>query len=264
MLEELRIRGLGVIDDAVLPLRPGLSVVTGETGAGKTMVVTGLLLLFGGRADAARVRAGTDSAVVDGRVDVAPDSPPARRVLHAGGELDDGTGLVLRRTVSASGRSRAHVGGAPAPVAVLAELAEHLLTVHGQSDQLRLTRPAEQRALLDRFAGIDPAPFAAAYERWRSAAAELADRTARAGELRREADLLQYGLAEIEAAAPQPGEDEELTRAAARLGAADALRTAARTAHDALLGDPDDPVGAADALALLGAAHRVLTHQAGA
>ncbi len=264
MLEELRIRGLGVIDDAVLPLRPGLSVVTGETGAGKTMVVTGLLLLFGGRADAARVRAGADAAVVDGRVDLAPDSAAARRVLDAGGELDDGTGLVLRRTVSASGRSRAHVGGAPAPVAVLGELAEHLLTVHGQSDQLRLTRPAEQRVLLDRFAGIDLQPFAAAYDRWRAAAAELADRTARATELRREADLLRHGLAEIEAAAPQPGEEEELARAAARLGAADALRTAARTGHDALLGNPDDPLGGTDAVALIATAQRALAQQAGA
>jgi DNA repair protein RecN (Recombination protein N) len=264
MLEELRIRGLGVIDDAVLPLRPGLTVVTGETGAGKTMVITGLLLLFGGRGDAARVRAGAAAAVVDGRLELAAASAAAQRVRDAGGELDDGTGLALRRTVSASGRSRAHVGGAPAPVAVLADLADHLLTVHGQSDQLRLTKPAEQRTLLDRFAGIDLAPFAAAYEQWRSAAAELADRTARAGELRREAELLANGLAEIEAAAPRPGEDEEIARAAARLGAADALRSAARAAHDALLGSPDDPIGGTDAVTLLGGADRALRQVAGA
>src|SRR5881398_3199662 len=101
----MRLRGLGVIADAVLPLGPGLTVVTGETGAGKTMVVTGLLLLFGGRADSARVRTGTDQASIDGRLTVEPGSAVADRVREAGGELDDGTDLVLRRVVSAAGRS---------------------------------------------------------------------------------------------------------------------------------------------------------------
>src|SRR5690348_13856881 len=131
MLEELRIRGLGVIDDAVLPLGPGLTVVTGETGAGKTMVITGLLLLFGGRADPARVRTGSDQASVEGRVRAVP-APVADRVRDAGGELDDDE-LVLRRVVTAAGRSRAYVGGAGVPVAVLGELSEDLLAVHGQS-----------------------------------------------------------------------------------------------------------------------------------
>jgi DNA repair protein RecN (Recombination protein N) len=202
--------------------------------------------------------------VIDGRLELPADSVAIRRVRDAGGELDDGTGLALRRTVAASGRSRAHVGGAPAPVAVLAELAEHLLTVHGQSDQLRLTRPVEQRALLDRFAGIDLTAFSAAYDEWRVAAAELVDRTARAGELRREADLLSHGLAEIDAAAPQLGEDEQLARVAGRLGAADALRSAARAAHDAVLGDPDDPIDGTNAVTLLGSASRALAHLAGA
>src|SRR5690242_7926913 len=135
MLDELRIRGLGVIDEAVLPLGPGLTVVTGETGAGKTMVVTGLLLLFGGRADSDRVRTGTEQASVDGRLRPVPPEVAAR-VRDAGGDLDagdDGDELILRRVVTAAGRSRAYVGGAAAPVAVLAELAEQLLAVHGQS-----------------------------------------------------------------------------------------------------------------------------------
>ncbi|HVU92313.1 MAG TPA: AAA family ATPase, partial [Jatrophihabitans sp.] len=169
MLEELRIRALGVIDDAVLPLGPGLTVVTGETGAGKTMVVTGLLLLFGGRADPARVRTGAESASVEGRVRGVP-AAVGERVGDAGGELDDGDELVLRRVVTAAGRSRAYVGGASAPVAVLGELAEHLLAVHGQSDQLRLVRPAAQRAALDRYAGVELTDFAAAHARWREAA----------------------------------------------------------------------------------------------
>ena len=265
MLEELRIRSLGVIDDAVLPLGPGLTAVTGETGAGKTMVVSGLLLLFGGRGDAARVRTGCEQAAVDGRLLLPAGSPVADRVRAAGGELDDGTGLVLRRTVSAAGRSRAFVGGAPTPVAVLGELAERLLAVHGQSDQLRLGRPAEQRAALDRFAGIETATFATAFHDWRDRCDALAERRARTAELRREADLLTHGLAEIEAADPQPGEDSELTTAAARLAHADALRLAARAAHDALLGDPDDPaLEAVDVAGLLGGARRQLGLQAGA
>jgi DNA repair protein RecN (Recombination protein N) len=264
VLEELRIRGLGVIDDAVLPLGAGLTVVTGETGAGKTMVVTGLLLLFGGRADAARVRAGAERATIDGRVELEAGSPAAERVREAGGDLDDGVGLVLRREVSAAGRSRAFVGGAAVPVGVLGELAERLLAVHGQSDQLQLTRPGQQRLALDRFAGVDLRDYAAAYERWRAAAATLAERTARAGELRREADLLTHGLAEIDEAAPQPDEDSELTALATRLAHADGLRIAARTAHDALLGDPDDPASdAADVGTLLGAARQALDTQAG-
>lgn len=265
MLEELRIRGLGVIDEAVLPLGPGLTVVTGETGAGKTMVVTGLLLLFGGRADSARVRTGSEQASVDGRLGVPAESAAAQRVRDAGGELDDGGELVLRRVVGANGRSRAYVGGAPAPVAVLSDLADHLLAVHGQSDQLRLVRPAAQRAALDRYAGIDLEPFAQAYSRWRSAAAELADRVAHAAELRRESDLLAHGIAEIEAASPQAGEAEELAALAGRLGHAEALKHAARTAHDALLGDADDPAGeAADVQQLLGAVSRSLAQQDGA
>jgi DNA repair protein RecN (Recombination protein N) len=265
VLDELRIRGLGVIEDAVLPLGPGLTVVTGETGAGKTMVVTGLLLLFGGRADAARVRADADQAVLDGRLHVAADSAAAVRVRDAGGELDDDTELVLRRTVSSAGRSRAYVGGAPTPVAVLGELAEQLLVVHGQADQLRLVRPGEQRAALDRFAGLDRTAYAAAYAAWREACAAYDERTGRMAELRREADLLSHGLAEIEAAEPQPGEDDDLAALAGRLAHADALRLAAHAAHDALLGDADNPaVDAADVSTLLGAAQRLLGQQSGA
>jgi DNA repair protein RecN (Recombination protein N) len=264
VLEELRIRGLGVIQDATLPLGEGLTVVTGETGAGKTMVVTGLLLLFGGRADSAQVRSGTDSASVDGRLRVPPGSPVADRVADAGGELDDDGTLVLRRSVSATGRSRAHVGGAAAPVAVLAALAERLVAVHGQSDQQRLTRPSEQRAALDRYAGVDLREYATAFAQWRDAAVRLAERTSRARELQREADLLAHGIAEIETADPQPGEDVELVALASRLAHADALRVAARAAHDALLGDPDDPAAdAADVSSLIGAASRALAQRAG-
>ena len=264
VLEELHIRGLGVIRDATLPLGAGLTVVTGETGAGKTIVVTGLLLLFGGRADSAQVRSGADSASVDGRVRVPSPSDGAERATDAGGELDEDGALVLRRSVGANGRSRAHVGGAGVPIGVLAALAERLVAVHGQSDQQRLTRAAEQRAALDRYAGIELSEYAAAFTKWRELAARLADRTSRARELQREADLLAYGIGEIEAADPQPGEDAELAALASRLAHADALRLAARTAHDALLGDPDDPASdAADVSSLLGLAGRALLQQTG-
>ena len=263
MLEELRIRGLGVIDDAVLPLGPGLTVVTGETGAGKTMVVTGLQLLFGGRGDATRVRAGQELAIIDGRLLLEPESVSARRVADAGGELDADNTLVLRRTVTAGGRSRGFAGGAPVPVSVLGDIGTHLFSVHGQADQLRLTRPTEQRAALDRYGEHDVATYAAKFRAWRVAEDRLADRTARARELARQADVLRHGVAEIAAAAPVPGEDAELRATASRLAHADDLRLAARTAHDALLGDADDPASyASDVATLLGIARRSLDMEA--
>ncbi|MGI8666186.1 MAG: DNA repair protein RecN [Jatrophihabitans sp.] len=264
MLEEIRIRGLGVISDAVLELGPGLTVVTGETGAGKTMVVTGLALLFGGRAETSRLRPGVESASVEGRLQVRPDSDAARIVTEAGGDLEPDGGLVLRRVVSSTGRSRAAAGGAAVPATVLSRLADGLVAVHGQSDQQRLTQPAEQRLTLDRYAGLDLAECREAFQRWRTAVAELAHRTSAARELAREAELLRYGIAEIEAVNPQRGEDVELATLAGRLEHADALRIAARTAHNALLGDPDDPASdASDVQSLLGAAQRALGQLAG-
>jgi DNA repair protein RecN (Recombination protein N) len=260
VLEEIRIRGLGVIDDAVLDLAPGLTVVTGETGAGKTMVMTGLGLLFGGRGDSALVRAGADRAVVEGHVQVTPDGPVAQRARDAGGDLDDDV-LLLGRTVSAEGRSRAYVGGRAAPVSLLAELAEDLIAVHGQHDQQRLLRPARQRAALDRYAGESVAgplkEYHAVYEQLRATGSRLRDIVTRARERAQEADLLRLGLEEIEAAAPQPGEDAALAAEIERLAHADALRSAATTAHGALLGDPAEG-DAVDAATLVGAARRVL------
>ncbi|HEX8095294.1 DNA repair protein RecN [Jatrophihabitans sp.] len=264
MLEEIRIRGLGVISDAVLELGPGLTVVTGETGAGKTMVVTGLALLFGGRADSSRLRPGVDSASVEGRLLVADGSATAAAVTEAGGDLDSDGSLVLRRVITATGRSRAVAGGASVPATVLARLAEDLVAVHGQSDQQRLTQPVEQRLTLDRFAGVDLQDSRAAFQQWRAAVAELARRTGAARELAREAELLQHGLDEIARVAPQPGEDTELAALAARLEHSDALRIASRTAHDVLLGDPDDPAGdVPDVQTLIAAAGRALGQVAG-
>jgi DNA repair protein RecN (Recombination protein N) len=264
-LTELRIRGLGSIDDVTLELGSGLTVVTGETGAGKTMVVTGLTLLFGGRADPGRVRA-AGRAGVEGRLFLPADSPAWERAADAGADPDDDGSLILARTVSAEGRSRAFLGGRSVPVGVVSELAEGLLAVHGQSDQLRLSRPAEQRRALDRYAGAAHLElldrYRAAHQRWRELAADLERRRSQARELAQAADVLRHGLAEIEAVAPEPGEDDDLDTMAKRLGDADALRAAADEARMSLVGDVTGELGGddlpQDATAALSIAQRAL------
>ncbi|WP_147258949.1 DNA repair protein RecN [Pseudonocardia hierapolitana] len=260
MLAEMRIQGLGVIDDATLELDPGLTVLTGETGAGKTMVVTGLSLLGGGRAEASRVAGGARRAVVEGRF--TADAAALAVADEVGADADEDGTLIAIRTVSADGRSRAHLGGRSVPAGVLSRLAEATLAVHGQNDQLRLLRPAEQRALLDRFAGDAVAGplerYRAVRAEWQRVAAELAERRDGARRLAQEADMLRHGLTEIEAVDPRPAEDVELVDLARRLAAADDLREAATAAQVALVGadegDPDAPA----ALALIGdARHRL-------
>ena len=269
MLLEMRLRALGVIADAVLELGPGLTVVTGETGAGKTMVVTGLGLLMGGRADPAAVREGERTASVEGRVLVDPAGSVAARAAEAGAELDDGDVLIVSRTVSAEGRGRAHLGGRAVPAGLLAELSESLVTVHGQSDQLRLRAPARQREALDRFAGADLAEGLAAYrstwQRLRHVEGRLEELVARARERSQEAELLRLGLTEVERVQPQPAEDVTLRAEASRLGHAEELRFAAEQAHLALTGDPDGAgsPGSPDVTALIAQARRALDQVAG-
>jgi DNA repair protein RecN (Recombination protein N) len=255
----MRIRGLGVIEDAVLELGPGLTVLTGETGAGKTMVVTGLGLLFGGRADAGAVRPGS-RAVIEGRVRVDPRGAVAARALEAGAELDQ-DGLLVARTVSGEGRSRAYLGGRSVPVGLLAELAEDLVAVHGQADQQALLRPARQRDSLDRYAGPEleavAQSYAAAFARLRAVEATLTDIVTLGRERAQEADALRLGLGEVARVDPQPGEDDALRAEDSRLAHADALRTAAGAAHAALSGD-QEAAGETDALSLLAIARRAL------
>lgn len=260
MIEQLRIENLGVIAAARVDLGPGLTAITGETGAGKTMLLTGLGLLLGGRPDASSVRTGADQASAEGTFVVAPDSPAVQRAHDAGAEVDDGV-LVALRTVAAAGRSRAFLGGRTVPQTVLAELAEHLVTVHGQADQVRLRSPARQRAALDAFAGpthgrlLDD--YRAAWTERQRLAAELAELVEHAQERDREAELLRLGLAEFERVEPQPGEDLELAAEAERLGHAEDLRAAAQAAHDALAGT-DDALGPPAAAALVEGARRGL------
>jgi DNA repair protein RecN (Recombination protein N) len=262
MLEEVRISGLGVIDEAVLELSPGFTVVTGETGAGKTMVVTGLGLLFGGRADPARVRPGADRATIEGRLRTDPHGHVARQVEEAGGELDEGGTLIVSRSVSAEGRSRAFAGGRSVPVGLLAYLADDLVAVHGQADQQQLLKPGRQREALDRYAGAELAVVLADYQRThrrhRDVRAQLEEITTRARERAMEADALRFGLGEIERIAPSEGEDTELLAEEERLAHADALHAAATTAHEVLLGDPSSGEAAADAVTLLGTARHAL------
>jgi len=264
MLEEVRISGLGVIDEAVLQFSPGFNVVTGETGAGKTMVVSGLGLLFGGRGDPARVRPGAARAAVEGRLRIDPGGDVARQVDEAGGDLDDDGGtLIISRSVSAEGRSRANAGGRSVPVSLLTYLADDLVTVHGQADQRQLLRAGRQRAVLDRLGGPELgallAKYQRAYQRHREISSELAELTAQAAQRGQEAVGLRRGLAEIDRTEPVEGEDIELAEENERLANADALQSAATAAHEALLGDPSSgSYEAVDAVTLLGAARRAL------
>ncbi|QAY74278.1 DNA repair protein RecN [Agromyces protaetiae] len=260
MIDELGIRDLGVIAEATLPLGPGFTAVTGETGAGKTMVVTALGLLLGARSDAGAVRSGAKQAWVEGRW-MLPDAPAiVERVEEAGGEIEAGE-LLLGRSVSAEGRSRAVVGGRSAPVGVLAELGEALVVVHGQADQQRLRSSSAQREALDRFAGPALASVLAeyriAFERWRGESREL-ERLRETHDARlREAEELRAALEEIEAADPQPGEDVDLAERSDRLTNLEDLRLAAAQAHE--LVSAESPVDdAPDAVTLVESARRHL------
>jgi DNA repair protein RecN (Recombination protein N) len=258
VLEELRITSLGVIEESVLEVSQGLTVITGETGAGKTMVVTALGLLLGGRADSGAVRSGARSARVEGTVNVERAGDGLRAVVEElGGEVEDGR-LLIARQISAEGRSRAYAGGVAVPASTLSELVDPLVAVHGQSDQHRLLRPAAQRQALDSFAGTATLrvreKYAGLYRQLKETEAELDDVVRSARERAREADLLRFGLEEIEAVAPEPGEDAALAAEESRLGFADTLRTAAVSARELLSSEE----GAPDALAAVASARKLL------
>lgn len=240
MIVSLDIRDLGVISEASLPLGPGLTVVTGETGAGKTMVVTALCLLLGQRADTARVRSGAEASWVEGHFSVAGVPEVADRVDEVGGDIDDGH-LVVARQVATEGRSRVVVGGRSAPLAVLQDIAEHLVVVHGQSDQVRLRSESEQRAVLDRFAGAELASlltrYGALYSQHREWLAELESLEHNSETFEREAEDLREALHHIERVRPVAGEDEGLKALSARLQHTEELRLAGQMARTALSAD---------------------------
>ncbi|MGQ0830365.1 MAG: DNA repair protein RecN [Microthrixaceae bacterium] len=233
MLVELAVRDLGVIEDLHLLLGSGMTVLTGETGAGKTLVVDAIELLVGGRADPTVVRAGATEAWVEGRF------------VTGGAAENDAREVVLARAIPAKGRSRAYVDGRLATLSTLAEWGDLLVDLHGQHAHQSLLSPAVQRGALDRFAGIDLAPLRAA----RSEVRELEDKLAALGgderTRAREADLLRFQVDELGAAGvSDPAEDERLDEEVSALADAVAHRSAAGAAAEALRGD----AAAADAV----------------
>ena len=246
MLLELHIAGLGVIEDVTLEPAPGLSVLTGETGAGKTMVTVGLSLALGRRARAGMVRRGAERATIEARFD-------ASRIAAASDWAEDGE-LILARVLRVDGRSTARAGGQLAPLSTLEALGEGLVEVHGQHQTQRLLRPSAQLAFLDRFAGREHldvvARYRAAYGALREARSTLdrLDRDAR--ELEREKDLLAYQVREIEAVRLRSGETAELRAEESRLAGAEGLRQRLAEASASLSSDG----GGADALRTAAAA----------
>ena len=249
MIESLDISHLGVIAKAHVDFGPGLVVVTGETGAGKTMVLSSLQLLLGARADAALVRSGEERLSVDGIFSVTPDI--AARVEEAGGFVE-GDELIVGRSVRAAGRSRAHLGSRPVPASLLADIVGSMVTIHGQSDQIRLTGESAQRRALDQFGG--PA-HGALLEEYRSAfrcAVEVKHRLdslrGDASERAEELEDLRAAIQQIEELDPVSGEEEDLVREAARLTNVEDLRALVGAALGYLKGDDrGDYAGAVEA-----------------
>ena len=256
MIQELRIRALGVIDEAVISFAPGFTVLTGETGAGKTMVLTGLGLITGEKADAGLVRAGADRAEADGEW-LVPGSAESvlGRLDEAGAHPErevDGWVVQLGRSVATGGRSRAFACGRSVPAGTLASVSEDLIAVHGQADQVMLRDPRRQRELLDLFAGpkvVDlRGRYAADFTALRQAERDLADLTEHRRDREREATLLRHGIDEIAAVNPEPGEDEALKGQATVLAHATDLLAEVGEVHGSLLGG-DDGGGVSELLA---------------
>lgn len=246
MLAEIRIESLGAISSATAEFDRGLTVLTGETGTGKTMVVTGLHLLGGARADANRVRSGAQRAVVEGRfttvdLDQATAAQIDGMLESSGADRDDDGSIIALRTVSRDGPSRAYLGGRSVPAKALSTFTNGLLTLHGQNDQLRLMRVEEQRGALDRFAGVDAMleRYRKLRDEWLLARRDLVDRTDRAREMAQEADRLKFAIDEIDRVDPRAGEDDSLVADIRRLSELDAVREAAAGARVALSGADD-------------------------
>ena len=244
MLVEISIDNLGVIPHSHVEFAPGLNVLTGETGAGKTMVLTGLRLLTGGRADASKVRTGAEQAGVEGafNADALDDSSKAalnELLDEAGATADENGEYLAARTVKSTGRSRAHLGGRTVPAATLSRFTGELLTIHGQNDQLRLLSPAEQLSALDSYdpkIGPLKETYREAFTAWRKASKDYEERVNKRRELAQEVDRLTYAIGEIDEVAPEVGEDTDLVAAVNRLQDVDALREAAQEAIVAIDG----------------------------
>ena len=257
MIEEILIRDLGVISEAKLEFGPGLTVLTGETGAGKTMVLNALGLLLGERSDSSAIRKGQEQAFVEGRWLLADSA--LTRIRELGIELEDAE-LLVNRSVSAEGRSRAALSGKSVPVGILSEIGEQLVVVHGQSDQIRLRSAAAQREALDQFAGVELAnvmtEYTSVYANWKQAASRLSEITTQLEARTREADQIRSAVEELTSLDPKPGEDVELAEKASKLTHLEELRIAATAAHNQLSSEGFDD--SSDAITLIGKARRAL------
>ncbi|HXE56482.1 MAG TPA: AAA family ATPase, partial [Gemmatimonadales bacterium] len=258
MILELRVRDLATIADVGLQLGPGLNVLTGQTGAGKSMLVDAVALLLGERAESGIVRPGAAKTILEGAFEV-PDAAIRRRIEELGLDVEDNR-VVVRREISAEGRSRAWVNGSPTTASVLAQLGSLLVDLHGQHETQSLLRADAQRDILDAFAdaAAERAAVREAYlaaEAIRRQAAELA---ARRDEVRRRADYLRHVVGEIDAAKLKPGEDDALAAEAKRLSHAGQLVEHARRIADLLDGDGETALGAlSSADRALGALERI-------
>lgn len=269
MILDLDIDSLGVIDHATLPLGPGFTAITGETGAGKTMVVTALGLLLGGRARSGTIRHGRERASIDARWNIPRGSNLEHQVLAAGGtldELDEETSeLLITRQLVDSGRSKAWLGGKSIPVGMLTELGEDLVAVHGQAEQWRLRSESAQRDALDRFGAAEiPAVLAAVADAWdarEAARMEVAQLRQAEHDRRNEAEALRVLVDLVETLEPQPGEDQELRTRIDRLTHLDDIRRDSHLALEALRGREDE-FDAASALSLLASASDALARAA--
>lgn len=257
MIEEISIRDLGVIADAKLQFGSGLTVLTGETGAGKTMVLTALGLLLGDRSDSSAIRQGQEQAFVEGRWLIPNHQGAKALVSETGGSVDNGE-LIINRTVARDGRSRVAVGGASVPVSVLGSIGEKLVAVHGQSDQIRLKSQVAQREALDQFSGVADLlqNYREAYETWRAAEKRLEEIQVASNTRETELQNLREAIAELDQLKPQMGEDATLAEQAERLTHSEELRIAAAEAHELLSAENFD--GVEDAISLVGKARRVL------
>jgi DNA repair protein RecN (Recombination protein N) len=260
MLSELTIHDFAIIDQLHVRLEPGLVIFTGETGAGKSIIIDAVELLMGGKADPTQVRAGADVARVEGVFSLEPDVAPAvREILEREALLDDDTGdtLVLSREVRREGRSVSRVNGRLVNLALLREVGEWLVDVHGQSEHLSLLRTREHLVLLDRFANLedDRYGYAQVVSELGRVRKELAELRRSQRELERRLDMLDFQIKEITAAKLKPGEDRALLEERTRLANAEKLAALAEEAARALSEGSDEVPGAAD---LIGEAARAL------
>jgi len=257
LIEEISIRDLGVISDAKLKFGPGLNVLTGETGAGKTMVLTALGLLLGDRSDVGAIRQGSEQATVQGTWRLPEGNAVAQLVVEAGGFVEENT-LFVNRTVSRDGRARAAVGSVNAPISLLSMIGSKLVVVHGQADQIRLKSPTAQREALDNFAGLKLllGEYATAYEAWKEASRRLKTLQENLSRADQEHSDLTAASEEIAKVNPLKGEDAELGEKIERLTHSEELRLAVSNAHEFISNQSYEEVE--DAIGLLGKARKQL------